>query len=391
MLKISRNSIGTFIILKRLFYFLITLIFFSCENSHNKKISSSVDLPKNSIVKYAKGFDIQKFTDHKKLIIRNLSSEENHLTEYILTSKSKNEDVDFKTTIQLPISKIVVSSTTHIPMLELLGVENTLVGFQGTDYISSKKTRKRIDQGFVKELGSESSMNTEVLFNLDPDLMIGFSMNKTNKTYNFIENNGIPVLINGDWLEETPLGRAEWIKFFGVLFDKEKKADSIFKRIESNYYLAKNIAKKNRRSPTVLSGSIMQNNIWSLPAGESFVAKFLEDANTNYLWKETKGKGSLQLSFESVFEKAQDADFWLAPGYFSSKNELLDSNIYYEKFSAFKKNKIYTISSRKGETGGIIYYELALTRPDLVLKDIIKITQPDVLPDYELQFFDLMK
>ena len=63
----------------------------------------------------------------------------------------------------------------------------------------------------------------------------------------------------------------------------------------------------------------------------------------------------------------------------------------YEKFSAFKENKIYTVSSRKGKTGGIIYYELALTRPDLVLKDIIKITQPDVLPDYELQFFDLMK
>ena len=391
MLNISRNSISTFIVLKKLFYFLITLILFGCENNHNKKISSGKEFPKNNLVKYAKGFDIQKFTDHKKLIIKNLLGEENHLIEYILTSKSENDDVNFKTTIQLPINKIVVSSTTHIPMLELLGVENTLVGFQGTDYISSKKTRKRIDQGFVKELGTESSMNTEVLFDLEPDVMIGFSMNKTNKTYNFIENNGIPVIINGDWMEETPLGRAEWIKFFGVLFDKEKKADSIFKRIESNYYLAKNIAKKNRRSPTILSGSIMQNNIWTLPAGDSFVAKFLEDANTNYLWKESQGKGSLQLNFESVFDKAQHADFWLAPGYFSSKKELLESNIHYENFSAFKKNKIYTISSRKGETGGVIYYEMALTRPDLVLKDIIKITQPNVLPDYELQFFDLMK
>lgn len=376
----------------RKFYFLITLIFFSCDKNATKKITSNIDLPKNSVVKYAKGFDIKKFARYKKLTIKNPSNKENQYSEYLLISESDHDDMNFKaSTIQLPVNKIVVSSTTHIPMLELLGVENCLVGFQGTDYISSKKTRRRIEQGFVKELGTESSMNTEVLFDLEPDVMIGFSMNKTNKTYNFIESNGIPVINNGDWLEETPLGRAEWIKFFGVLFDKEKKADSIFKVIESNYYLAKSIAKKSKRTPTILSGSIMQNNIWSLPAGDSFVAKFLEDANTNYLWKESQGKGSLQLSFESVFDKAQHANFWIAPGYFSTKKELLESNIHYEKFSAFKKNKIYTVSSRKGETGGIIYYELALTRPDLVLKDIIKITQPDVLPNYELQFFDLMK
>lgn len=376
----------------RKFCFLITLIFFSCDKDATIKHKSDIDLPKNSVVKYAKGFDIKKFSRYKKLTIKNPSNKENQHSEYLLISESDHDDTNFKaSTIQLPINKIVVSSTTHIPMLELLGVEDCLVGFQGTDYISSKKTRRRIEQGFVKELGTESSMNTEVLFDLEPDVMIGFSMNKTNKTYNFIESNGIPVIINGDWLEETPLGRAEWIKFFGVLFDKEKKADSIFKVIESNYYLAKRIAKKSKRTPTILSGSIMQNNIWSLPAGDSFVAKFLEDANTNYLWKESQGKGSLQLNFESVFDKAQHANFWIAPGYFSTKKELLDSNIHYEKFSAFKENKIYTVSSRKGKTGGIIYYELALTRPDLVLKDIIKITQPDVLPDYELQFFDLMK
>lgn len=376
----------------RKFYFLITLIFFSCGKDATKKHISDINLPKNSVVKYAKGFDIKNFSHYKKLTIKNPTIKENQHSEYLLISESDHDDMNFKaSTIQLPVNKIVVSSTTHIPMLELLGVENCLVGFQGTDYISSKKTRRRIEQGFVKELGTESSMNTEVLFDLEPDVMIGYSMNKTNKTYNFIESNGIPVIINGDWLEETPLGRAEWIKFFGVLFDKEKKADSIFKVIESNYYLAKSIAKKSKRTPTILSGSIMQNNIWSLPAGDSFVAKFLEDANTNYLWKESQGKGSLQLSFESVFDKAQHANFWIAPGYFSTKKELLDSNIHYEKFSAFKENKIYTVSSRKGETGGIIYYELALTRPDLVLKDIIKITQPDVLPDYELQFFDLMK
>ena len=135
----------------------------------------------------------------------------------------------------------------------------------------------------------------------------------------------------------------------------------------------------------------MRNDIWSLPAGESFVAQFLEDANVNYLWKESKGKGSLQLSFESVLDKAQNADYWIAPGYFSNKAQLIENNPHYKNSSAFKTNKIYTASTKKGVTGGIIYYELGPTRPDLILKDLIKITNPDVLPNYKLSFFEQMK
>jgi iron complex transport system substrate-binding protein len=206
-----------------------------------------------------------------------------------------------------------------------------------------------------------------------------------------VQKAGISVIYNGDWLEETPLGRAEWIKFFGVLYKKEKQADSIFNTIETNYLEAKKIALKATTKPTILSGAIMSKDIWNLPAGESFVAQFLKDANLNYLWKNSKGKGSLSLSFESVFDTGKNADFWIAPGYFSSKEQLLQSNQIYAEFTAFKNDSIYTPSTKKGKTGGVIYYELAPTRPDLVLKDIIKITNPNLLPNYELTFFEKMQ
>ena len=206
-----------------------------------------------------------------------------------------------------------------------------------------------------------------------------------------IQKAGIPVVYNGDWLEATPLGRAEWIKFFGLLFGKEKQADSIFKEIEKSYLAAKNSALAATKKPTILSGAIMSKGIWNLPAGESFVAQFLKDANLDYIWENTKGKGSLSLSFESVFDKGKNADFWIAPGYFTSKKQLLQSNQIYAEFTAFKNDKIYTPKLKKGKTGGVLYYELAPTRPDLVLKDIIKITQPDLLPNYELIFFEKME
>ena len=365
---------------------LIFVLFISCKKEVSNKLTNTNFHPKSSI-KYAKGFDIISTKNEKKLIIKNPYSNTSNNFEYII-KKGIHEHLNV---INTPIKKIVVTSTTHIPMLELLGEEKALVGFQNTDYISSTKTRNRIDAGFVKELGNEAALNTESLLELKPDAVIGFTMDNYNKTFNLIEKHGIPVIINGDWREETPLGRAEWIKFFGVLFNKERLADSIFKTIEVDYLAAKYIAKQNTKHPSILSGAIMRNDIWSLPAGESFVAQFLLDANVNYLWKNSKGKGSLQLSYESVLEKAQHAEYWIAPGYFSSKAQLLENNPHYKNFTAFKNNNIYTASTKRGVKGGVMYYELGPTRPDLILQDIIKITNPDVLPNYTLTFFEQMK
>lgn len=370
---------------------IILLISFSC-----KKEVVKVD-EKNqteSTIKYAKGFDIVDDNGIKKIIIKSAYQNSNDVFEYQIINLKKDSIIDYEThseEILVPIKKIVVTSTTHIPMVELLNEEASIVGFPYSKYVSSEKTRVLIDAGKIEEIGKESSLNTEILLDLQPELVVGYSVSSADKSLTTIKKAGIPVIYNGDWLEESPLGRAEWIKFFGVLFDKEKQADSIFKVIESNYLEAKQIALKSTKKPTILSGAIMSKDIWNLPAGESFVAQFLQDANLDYLWKNTKGKGSLSLSFESVFDKGANADYWIAPGYFSSKEQLLKSNLLYTKFKAYQNNSIYTPTAKKGKTGGVIYYELAGTRPDLVLKDIIKITNSDLLPNYDFTFFDKMK
>ena len=370
--------------------FLLSLLFVSCKEKTNSKDSNTNSKEKIEI-KYAKGFEIQSFNKVKKLIIKSPYLNAKEQFEYIITTnEDSNKFYPKGTLIKAPVEKVVVTSTTHIPMLELLGVENTLIGFPHTKYISSPKTRKLIANNSVKEIGVKASLNTEILLDLKPDVVIGFSMNKTNKSLNLIKKSGIPVVLNGDWLEETPLGRAEWIKFFGVLYNKEKEADSIFNIIEKNYNDAKLIASNSKTTPSVLSGAIMSKDIWNLPAGESFVAKFLKDANTNYLWKNSKGNGSLSLSFESVLDKGKNASIWIAPGYFRSKKQMLSRNKNYETFTAFKEDQLFTFTKNEGETGGNLYFELGPTRPDLVLKDIIKITHPELLQDYSFSFFRKM-
>lgn len=372
--------------ISKIIAFALFILLFSCKtDKKNDTLNGKINT--KSILKYAKGFDIQHFKNYTKLTVKAPYQNSTDTFEFMLTADKLNSDLN---TIQIPIKSIVVTSTTHIPMLELLHVENKLVGFPNTDYVSSPKTRRLITKGFVKELGHEESINTELLLDLKPDLVVGFSLNSNNKMFATIEKLEIPVLLNGDWLEETPLGRAEWIKFFGVLFGKEKMADSIFNKIEKSYLEAKNIASKATEKPTVISGGLFKD-VWNLPAGESFEATFLKDANTNYLWKSSKGKGSLSLNIENVFEKGKDAELWISPSYYKTMEQLNDANDMYPKLKAFQSKNIFTYVNKQGEKGGIIYFELAPARPDLVLKDLIKIAHPELLKDYELTFYEKLK
>ncbi|HEY9170199.1 MAG TPA: ABC transporter substrate-binding protein [Lutibacter sp.] len=372
--------------ISKILAFTLLALLFSCKNDKKNEVLNE-NTARESTIKYAKGFDIQHFKNYTKLVVKAPYQNSTEIFEFILVAHKSNQDLN---TIQIPINSIVVTSTTHIPMLELLDMEDKLTGFPNTNYISSPKTRRLIANGLIKELGHEESINTELLLDLKPDLVVGFSLNSNNKMFSVIEKLGIPVLLNGDWMEETPLGRAEWIKFFGLLFDKEKMADSIFADIEKNYLEAKDIASKASQKPTVISGGLFKD-VWNLPAGESFEATFLKDANTNYLWKDSKGKGSLSLNIENVFEKGKDADLWISPSYYKTLEQLKNANDMYSKFNAFQNKNIFSFVNKQGEFGGTIYFELAPARPDLVLKDLIKIAHPDLLKNYELTFYERLK
>ncbi|MEO1032985.1 MAG: ABC transporter substrate-binding protein [Bacteroidota bacterium] len=367
---------------------LFVFAFVSCKNEPSK---STVEATNSQTLelKYAKGFKFKNYDTYKVLEIHNPWPKADK--SYTYGIPDKNAIIDWKAdgfdgVITNTVKKIVVTSTTHIPALELLGVEHTLVGFPGTDYISSKKTRKRIDAGEVRELGKNEGINTEVLLELNPDLVVGFGVDGVNKTFETIKKAGIPVVYNGDWVESSALAKAEWIKFFGILFNKEREADSIFNQIEKDYLSAKSIAKQALKRPTILSGA-MHKEVWYLPNGSSPEAQFLKDANVDYLWSDTSGNGSLALSFEAVLDKAKDADIWLSPSYYTSLDQLENASKLYTNFSAFKNKSVYTFSSTTGDTGGVLYYELGTARPDLVLKDIIKVCHPELLPDYTPYFF----
>ncbi len=375
--------------------FKLTLLLFvltTCIQCKQNKSSFKEKSSDTSQIQYAKGFSIENYDGYSIITVKNPWPKANKTYRYIL--KEKNgivpDSLQQNQIIAVPIKSIVVTSTTHIPSLEMLDEVKSLVAFPNLDYISSEKVRARIDAKKIREIGTNQSLNTEVLIDLQPNVIIGYGIDNNNPTLDNLQKSGLKVMLNGDWNEETPLGKAEWIKFFGALYGKQKEANDIFSKITTDYFNTIEIAKKALTKPTVLAGDMYEDK-WYLPKGTSWGSQLLKEANANYLWAETRGTGSLSLSFETVLEKGQNATVWITSGQFSSLKAMADSNPHYQQFSAFQQKNVYTFTRKKGEKGGVLYYELAPNRPDIVLKDIVKIMHPELLPNYELYFFEKLK
>lgn len=365
---------------------IIALISVGCKKSET---ADKLNIVVENSVSHAKGFSIFDYGNYSVVKVSNPWPNANKDYTYVLKEKDAKvpDSLASFTTVNVPVKSIIVTSTTHIPSLEMLGVENSLIGFPQLDYISSEKVRANIDAKKVRELGQNQSLNTEVIIDLQPDVIIGYGIDNNNPTIDNLQKSGLKVLLNGDWNETTALGKAEWIKLFGALYGLEEKAEKLFSDIEKSYNETLALAKSANQKPTVLAGAMFENK-WYLPQGKSWGAELITQGGGRYLWSDSEGTGSLSLPFETVLEKAKDAEFWIGPGQFTSLSEMKSANAHYAQFKAFQTKNVYSFSSKKGKTGGVIYFELAPNRPDLVLKDIVKILHPELLPNYELYFFE---
>lgn len=367
---------------------LILMVFFSCKESNTKKKARK---PLSNQVSHAQGFSIDHRETFTVVTVTDPWPNAQKSFSYAFVPKDVTlpvsiDSTKFDAVISTPVAHLVVTSTTHIPALEALDGLGALKGFPDTKYISSMPARQLISKNKIKELGNNENLNTELVLEMQPEAIVGFAINNDNSTYHLLQKAGIPVLFNGDWTERTPLGKAEWIKFFGVLLGQEKKADSIFNTIANDYNKIKDLAAKASKKPQVLSGALYKD-VWYAPAGNSWAAQFLADANADYLWANTKGTGSLSLSLESALDQGKQTDFWISPAQFTSYKDMEAANKHYAQFKAYKTKQVYSFAKTVGPTGGMLYYELAPQRPDWVLKDLVHILHPELLPNYEPYFF----
>lgn len=288
-------------------------------------------------------------------------------------------------TLVVPLQRMVCLSATHLSLLDALDKMDALAGVAGADYVVSEKFKERLTNGKIKEIGIAGRYQLETLLELSPQIVMVSP--QAGQAFEPITNAGLTVFPNGDFLENHPLGRAEWIKMMGALTGAEKLSISIFDSIRHSYNLLKELAADVPHRPTVLAGK-QYGGFWNLPGGKSYVAQLLHDAGTHYLWSDNQSAGGLMLDFETVYNRGLSADYWRLLVYSNTTytyDLLAREDQRYENFLAFKKKQVLVCNTRTTP-----YYQQALLQPHILLADYIHIFHPDLLPYHKNEYYHLM-
>jgi iron complex transport system substrate-binding protein len=258
------------------------------------------------------------------------------------------------------------------------------------EYAYSSEIRGGLEKGRIIPF-TQGEFNNEVALNMNPDLvMISAGQASQYDKYRLLVDAGIAVFVNAEWLETTPLGKAEWVKVMGLLLGKEELANERFEEVAQKYNQLKSRADSAAANPLVIN-NMPYKGAWFVSGGESFTAQFLKDAGADYPWYENKSTGGLRLDFEAVYEAGLRADVWLNPGTASTKKDILAADSRFEDFKSYKTGRIYNNNKRMSAAGGNDFWETGVVRPDLILSDLINILHPEVMDRDSLFFYQKVK
>ncbi|MFW6264017.1 MAG: ABC transporter substrate-binding protein [Cyanobacteriota bacterium] len=346
--------------------------------------------PNKTELDYAEGFQVEYFNHYKVISVLNPWRNAEVTFQYVLVQCGTPIPDGFEEAqvVEVPVENVVSLSTTNIPHLEKLGRLDRLIAVGRPEIVNTPAVREKIEQGEMPGVRKGSSLNFELLLSLDPDLVMTFGTgNQEFDTFPKLIELGIPTGIIAEYMESSPLGQAEWIKFTALFFNQEEKAESVFTDIATRYEKRRKIAQNVSNRPTVLTG-FNRSGTWSVSGGNSYVAQYLADAGANYLWAENKSSGSVPLDFEAVYAKGRGADYWLHVSQdWETLEEIIAQDQRYAKFQAIQENQVYNNDARLNANGGNDFWESGMVNPDVILADLIKILHPELLPEHELVYY----
>ena len=371
--------------LKKIILFIPLLLVLSCttttENQQSKNTLTSVPLS------HAKRFTIKTCADFTVLELHGNKNDSAITASFVLYKHQKPNYTNDAYYIKTPISRVASMSSIYTTMIAQLKCEDKIIAIDNVDYYNNPFIQEQVKKGSIIELSKGPQIDIEKTIALQPDLFLTFGMGSPKDDVDKkLVQSSMPIAVSIDHLEETPLARAEWIKFFAYFFNKESVADSLFQITEKKYNDLKNLAKTSTHKPSVLT-EIKYGDAWYIPAGKSFIAHLIEDAGGDYFWKEDTKTGSSAQSFETVYAKAKDCDIWINLYNLNSKKELLSYDERYGLFKACKNNQLYNNNKTQNALGYSNYWETGITNPDEVLADLIAIFSPTLLPNHEFTFY----
>ena len=360
------------------FSIILLLLLSACKGGR----TSSLQVDGDTIVfKYATQLTVVRYDGYTVASLKNPWKEGKVLHQYVLVPADSTvpEALPEGTVLRTPLRRSVVFTTVHCSLLSMLHREQSVAGVADLKYIKAPYVQVGVTAGRITDCGDGMSPIIEKIIDLHPDALL-LSPFENSGGYGQLEEIDIPIVECAEYMETSPLGRAEWMRFYGLLYGCEHEADSLFALVDSSYNsLRNNVIALSRNStsgnPTVLADKIT-GSVWYIPGGRSTIGQMLSDAGADYPWATDDRSGSVALPFETVLERAGECDVWMLR--YSGKQpltrqQLLSEQRGYSQFRAFREGRVYGCNVEQS-----LFYEESPFRPDLLLSDFIKILHPDI-------------
>ena len=362
--------------MNRILYLILLLVVVACgtKQKHGKpQDGDEIYKPR-----YARGFSLERSGDATVLKVVDpwqFASEVEF--NYVLTPSASPEALD---EIKIPVTKAVCMSTTHIAFISALEQTSSIAGVSGLRHVSDSTVIAMGKANRVVDVGYDSNLLYELVFSLAPDVVFAYGVRGE---FSAIEKKlnelGVKVVYFGEYMEDSPLGKAEWIVAMSAFFAEQQRAEDIFEQIETDYLNAAKMTSGVEYRPKVMF-NVPYKDTWYMPGTKSYMVKFVNDAGAEYIYPENEGRNSYPMSIEKAYSIAQNTDFWLIGNSSKSLAELESVDARMSDVPAFKKQRIYNSNLRANDYGDD-FWESGIVKPDIILKDLIKIFTPNLFPN----------
>jgi len=289
--------------------------------------------------------------------------------------------------IEVPIRRMITMATTQLPHLQKIERLDVLIGHESFQYVNTPAVRALIDTGELVEVGSGAAINVELVLDVAPDLVLAYSLgNPERDAHPLLLAAGIPVVMSAEYMETSPLGRVEWLKFMALFLNEEAQANRSFGATAQRYTAMAQLASAVAAKPTAFTG-IPRGDSWYVSGGRGYVAQFLADAGADYLWADDESAGSSPRAVEAVYDHVFAGAFWFNTSSWMTLADVVAADPRLADLAAYQSGAIFNNNARVNENGGNDYWESGLANPDMILADLIKILHPALLPDHELVYY----
>lgn len=369
------------VLIKRVFVALCALLFAACAGEPARSLeefSTSIYKPR-----YATGFDISSAegTASTLITVRNPWQGAEGVKKHLFISREGERAPEgfAGQVIEGAAQRVVCMSSTYVAMIDALDCTERVVGVSGIDYIYNTRVREAAAEGRVRDVGHDSDINFELLMTLRPDIVLLYGVAGENGTANSkLEELNIPYLYLGDYVEESPLAKAEWAVVMAEILGVRERGEEMFAGIAERYTsLRERVAQSATERPTVMLNTPYRDT-WYMPSSRSYAVQLVEDAGGRYIYDGNHGTSSQPIDLEQAYLLTREADYWINVGQYASIEDLRRAYPRFSGAKAVREGRVYSADRRKTAKGGSDFWESAVVNPDVVLSDLVAVLQPEL-------------